>query len=173
MEKAIWNKEEETVKFLQKYGHEIPDDALLDAIIASSPEIVRMLLRCNVSPNKHIDENPPLFHALDRPVNELTVQIVKYLCAAGADVNGQMKHETYQLNTMEAKGNRESILTFMIRDYIIYKNKYVLECIKLFIEKGAKPPRVSSYSSIYPYYHDPLEYKELNRMLLAARMRRV
>jgi ankyrin repeat protein len=173
MEKAIWRKQEETVKFLQKYGHVIPDDALRDAIHTSSPDIVRMLLRCNVCPNKLIDENPPLFHALDGPTNELTVQIVKHLCAAGADVNAQMKHQTYQLNSMEAKGNKESILTFIIRDYIVYKNKYVLECIKLFLEKGAKPPQASSYSSIYPYYKDPLEYKELNRMLLAARMRRV
>ena len=169
MEAVLYRNYNNCVKFLIKQGYRIPDDALVEAIEDKNPEKVLFLLQCGASPNAPHFGKPPLFHAVD-VLLPTTVEIVQALCNFGANVNAKAEVEHYNIFNMESIRKVETCICELLRQYSYRTNPDILEIIRILLAKGAKPPATLDELGISHAHMNKLNYIELNRMLLKARM---
>jgi len=161
MEIAIHNKVEATIKFLHQHGEPIPDIDFEQAIKNADIPLVTMLLRCGACPITPLYGDPPLVCAIYRDFSEKTLEVVKLLCQAGADVNV----ETHGVPFLY------SILT----EYINHPQACIVKIIELLVSKGAKLPSKARYAEMLSCAEgdkrDKIEFIELNRIMMKARLK--
>jgi len=135
MSEIIHKNNECAIKIPQKYGCIIPSEAMYEKIENSDTNGIAILLRNGISPNTISEDNGhPLEHALNR-INTQTIDIVKLLCKAGADVNNFDEFD-------------ESYIEKLFKKYIANKDPLVLEIIETLISFGAKLPSQKKYHEI-------------------------
>ena len=159
MDVAIHQKSEAIIKFLHQHGEPIPDLDFEEAIKNADLPLVSMLLRCGACPITPLYGNPPLVWAIHRDFSEKTLEVVKLLCNAGADVN------------MTTHGI--PFLYSILIEYINHPQSCILKIIQLLVSKGAKLPSKARYSEMLSNAErDKGKFIELNRILMKGWFKR-
>ena len=174
MEIAIEKKIEASIKFLHQRGEPIPEDAWRQALRDCDVPLVAMLLRCGACPITPINNHPPLFQAVFKGFNEKSLEVIKLLCKAGADVNAETSISLFTGgSTGFGKLYGGKLITHLFKDYICKKDKNVMKMIELFISYGAKLPCKEKFKKMVSDYDRHMgEFIELNRMYLKERFKK-
>jgi ankyrin repeat protein len=169
MDRALNAKHTATVKLLLRLGICIPEGALGSAIDDDDHEKVRLLIDVGVSIHGQGDEKPALFRAVEGHTSQLTVNIIRHLCSAGARVNQPWFVETFNPMTLDYRMVEETVINGLIRQYIIGSNNYIIDIISILVDHGAVPPASSEYDYIYPFSVKPLQFSDLIGVLFRGR----
>lgn len=173
MEKAVEDKSEEAIKFLVKFTP-IPEHDLMWAIRKGDVPLVAILLRYGACPLTPMSNEPPLFWAIFMGINETSLEIVKLLCKAGADMNSERGSVEYWQGTsgLPGTGGRMrsgKFINCVFKEYISNKNPFALKMIELFV---SKLPSMKEYKAmIADSKKDIVEFVELNRIMMKARFK--
>lgn len=175
MEDAVEKKIEASIKFLHQCGEPIPEDAWYRALRDCDVPLVTMLLRCGACPITPLNNRPPLFQAVFKGFNEKSLEVMKLLCKAGADVNAEGGNTMVSIGGSMGSGclYGGKLITRLFKEYIREKNKYAMEMIELFISYGVKLPSKEKFKNIVSDYDRHMgEFIELNRMYLKERFKK-
>jgi len=175
MEKAIENKSEEAIKFLVKFTP-IPEHDLMWAIRKGDVPLVAILLRYGACPLTPMSNEPPLFWAIFKGINETSLELVRLLCKAGADMNSERGDNIWCIGTTGSSGLSEGgcmrggkFINCLFDEYIRKKNPFALKMIELFV---SKLPSMKEYKAmIADSEKDIVEFVELNRIMMKARFK--
>jgi ankyrin repeat protein len=175
MEKAIENKSEEAIKFLVKFTP-IPEHDLMWAIRKGEVPLVAILLRYGACPLTPMSNEPPLFWAIFKGINETSLELVRLLCKAGADMNSERGDNSWSIGTTGSSGLSEGgcmmggkFINCLFDEYIREKNPFALKMIELFV---SKLPSMKEYKAmIADSKKDIVEFVELNRIMMKARFK--
>lgn len=182
MEKAVEDKSEEAIKFLVKYTP-IPEHDLMWAIRKGEVSLVDILLRYGACPLTPMNDEPPLFWAIFMGINETSLEIVKLLCKAGADMNSERGSVWYMFtkNTGSSESSESSgpseggcmrggkFINCLFKEYISEKNPFALKMIELF---GSNLPSMKEYKAmIADSEKDIGEFVPLNRIMMKSRFK--
>ena len=159
MENAIHQKSEATIKFLHQHGEPIPDLEVEQAIKNADLPLISMLLRCGACPLTPLYGHPPLVWAIHRDFSEKTLEVVKLLCQAGADVN-MRSHDV-------------PFLYSVLNEYINHPKPCIVKIIEFLVSKGAKLPSKVRYAEMLSRSErDKSEFIELNRIMMKGRFKK-
>jgi ankyrin repeat protein len=175
MEAAVEKKIEASIKFLHQRGEPIPEDAWRQALRNCDVPLVAMLLRCGACPVTPINNRPPLFQAVFKGFNEKSLEVMKLLCKAGADVNADGGITMVSIGGSTGSGclYGGKLITTLFKEYIRDKNKYAMEMIELFISYGVKLPYKGEYQEMLALAErDKSEFIELNRIIMKGRFKK-
>jgi ankyrin repeat protein len=175
MEKAVEDKSEEAIKFLVKFTP-IPEHELMWAIRKGDVPLVAILLRYGACPLTPMSNEPPLFWAIFRGINETSLELVRLLCKAGADMNSERGDNIWSIGTTGSSGLSEGgcmrggkFINCLFKEYIREKNPFALKMIELFV---SKLPSMKEYKAmITESKKDIVEFVELNRIMMKARFK--
>jgi hypothetical protein len=107
-------------------------------------------------------------------INETSLELVKLLCKAGADMNSERGSVEYWQGTsgLPGTGGRMRSGKFihcLFKEYISNKNPFALKMIELFV---SKLPSMKEYKAmIADSKKDIVEFVELNRIMMKARFK--
>ena len=169
MDRALHEKKQAIVELLLRLGVSIDAGALGSAIDDDDDEKVRLLIDVGVSIHGQGDEKPALFRAVEGHTSQLTVNIIRHLCSAGARVNQPWFVEAYNPMTLDYRMVEETVINGLIRQYIIGSNNYIIDIISILVDHGAVPPASSEYDYIYPFSVKPLQFSDLISVLFRGR----
>lgn len=155
----------ETVRFLFDHGFSIPESVLADAVNNRDCEKVKFLLQCNLP----VKGGKYIFSVLEGDILPQTVRIVKYLCAAGAEVNDVAEVRSFHAKTMQMMTVVEPAIYHLVRDYISYQNPCILDIIELLVQYGAVSPPESEYTNILQFRLDPFKFASMISILRRGR----
>ena len=174
MEKAVENKSEEAIEFLAKFTP-IPEHDLMWAIRKGEVSLVAILLRYGACPLTPMNDEPPLFWAIFMGINETSLELVKLLCKAGADVNSERGAVEYWQGTsgLPGTGGRMrsgKFINCLFNEYISEKNPFALKMIELLSSKVL--PSMKEYKAmIADSKKDIGEFVPLNRIMMKSRFK--
>lgn len=156
---VIENKVEASIKFLRQHGEAIPDDIWHSAIKDSDVPLVAMLLRCGACPITPVYGEPPLYLARYNEYSKKSMEVMKLLCNAGADVK------------VESQG--VPLMNSAFLEYLKKPQKCVLDIIELLLLKGAKLPSKLTYKAMLALVKKEMgEFVELNRIIMKERFKK-
>lgn len=94
---AIANNHPETVRMLLDHGAQGGPLSLMEAVLKSDADLVRLLVKRGANVNKLVDpsETPGFLTALDVAVNERNIEMVKLLLSLGANVGLSSDRERF------------------------------------------------------------------------------
>jgi len=159
MENAIHQKSEATIKFLHERGEPIPELDFEQAIGDANLPLLSMFLRCGACPLTPLFGILPLEWAIQGDFNEKTLEVIKLLCQAGADVN------------IERRGI--PFLYSVLNEYISHPKPCIVKIIEFLVSKGAKLPSKGLYAGMLACAErDKSEFIELNRIMMKGRFKK-
>ncbi len=176
MEKAVEDKSEEAIKFLVKFTP-IPEHELMWAIRKGDVPLVAILLRYGACPLTPMSDEPPLFWAIFKGINETSLELVRLLCKAGADMNSERGSVWYMFTkNTGSSGPSEGgcmrggkFINCLFKEYISEKNPFALKMIELFV---SNLPSMKEYKSmIADSEKDIGEFVPLNRIMMKSRFK--
>ena len=173
MEEAVEDKSEEAIKFLVKYTP-IPEHDLMWAIRKGDVPLVAILLRYGACPLTPMNDEPPLFWAIFMGINETSLELVKLLCKAGADMNSERGSVEYWQGTSGSPGTggrmrSGKFINCLFKEYISEKNPFALKMIELF---GSNLPSMKEYKAMIAASEKDIgEFVPLNRMMMKSRFK--
>ena len=182
MEKAVEDKSEEAIKFLVKYTP-IPEHDLMWAIRKGDVPLVAILLRYGACPLTPMYNEPPLFWAIFKGIDETSLELVRLLCKAGADMNSERGSAWYMFTkntgstgSSESSGSSEGgcmrggkFINCLFKEYISEKNPFALKMIELF---GSNLPSMKEYKAMIAASEKDIgEFVPLNRIMMKSRFK--
>lgn len=177
MEKAVEDKSEEAIKFLVKYTP-IPEHDLMWAIRKGDVPLVAILLRYGACPLTPMYNEPPLFWAIFKGIDETSLELVRLLCKAGADMNSE-RGAPWSIYS-EVIGNSGpsrpgymrggKFINCLFKEYIREKNPFALKMIELLSSKVL--PSMKEYKAMIAASEKDIgEFVPLNRIMMKSRFK--
>lgn len=172
-DECVWdaydNDEEDVLKFLVANGKRVYPQMILECVQDGDVQGVRMLLACGACPNTVVGGKPIIFHIDGVTPEKAEIEIVKMLCAAGADLHAKMSVSVLDPDTLTYTSCDEPFLYSMVRQYVQTKNENTFTIIKTLIARGAKPPPLDMYTTIPKFKKNPVHYMQMNALFMKAR----